>query len=108
VHVHCETDSLVMGVISGILSTVAAIMIATYLLDISSIGSSASSLDLIVVSVVVVAFLLLIKPLMQLTICRDSVDPFLGPSVLRASLTGRVVGILLGIPFAISMVAGGV
>ncbi|KAB0684713.1 hypothetical protein WT21_29665 [Burkholderia territorii] len=101
-----HADFLVKGAITGMVASAASVVLVHVLIDVGT-RWSADGVVVTIVAALLMAAALLVPPIVGAWRNRDAViDPFFEPDALKPVLQGRSIGIVLGIAFGISVVAG--
>ncbi|KGB92163.1 putative membrane protein [Burkholderia cepacia] len=101
-----QADFLVKGAITGMIASSATVALVHFVIDVGT-RWSADGPVVTIVAVLLMAAALLVPPVVSAWRNRESaIDPFFEPDALKPMLQGRTIGIVLGIVFGISVVAG--
>jgi len=101
-----NADHLVKGAVLGMVASAAAVALVHFVIE-AGTRWDASGINVTIATALTMAIVLLVPPVVAAWRNRaDAVDPFFEPAAVKPMLQGRTVGIVLGIVFGISVVAG--
>ncbi|KWO47978.1 hypothetical protein WT97_07920 [Burkholderia sp. MSMB1459WGS] len=101
-----NADFLVKGAITGMIASSATVALVHFVINVA-MRWPADGVVVTIAAVLLMAVGLLVPPTVNAWRNRTAVaDPFFDPDALKPILQGRAIGIVLGVVFGISVVAG--